>query len=165
MAFVRWAGNNHFSRVNDAMDEVVPMTDRARAVLQLAENAAREYGHFTVEPEHLLMALVNEGEGLAAHALRNLGVDRKSMKHLPLNRLSSDTSDDVRPVPSDAFNQLQTWAADELLPLGHNYVGTEHLLLALTRVASLRNVELMAALSLDADIVRREVYGILGHLE
>jgi ATP-dependent Clp protease ATP-binding subunit ClpC len=135
------------------------ITDRARRVIELAEDFAATLGEPSVEAEHLLFGLAAEGGGLAAHALKSFGADANAIR----DSLRSLDSAPPSAIEQD-LTQLQQWALDEAFSLNHNYVGTEHLLLALTRVTSGRCLALLTALRLDCNEVRQEVYSILGHI-
>lgn len=140
------------------MVPVLPMTDRARRVLELAEEFASARSDAAVGAEHLLYGLAAEEDGLAAQLLKSHGVDARTIDDR-LRRLG-----EVAPsVDAPDLAQLQVWARNELAPLGHNYVGTEHLLLALTQVGDNRFRELLQVLHLAASVIRREVREVLGY--
>ena len=140
------------------MVALVPMTDRARHVIELAEEFASTNSDPSVGAEHLLFGLAAESDGLAAQLLKSLGADANAIRDC-LRSLD----DSHQAGAGQDLAQLQHWAHDELAPLGHNYVGTEHLLLALTRVTRGRCLALLTALKLDRSQIRQEVYSILGH--
>jgi ATP-dependent Clp protease ATP-binding subunit ClpC len=142
------------------VEACVPTTERARRVLELAAEYAVE--SLFVDAEHVLLALAAEGNGLAAHALRELGVDANAICAC-LQRLPNAPAGESRQPPR-AVDQLLRLAGEELTPLQHTYVGTEHLLLALTRLSSGRCAAAMAALRLAPQRVRDEIYSILGHV-
>jgi ATP-dependent Clp protease ATP-binding subunit ClpC len=144
------------------MDVQTPTTDRARQVLTIAGEFARDSRSSTVEAEHLLFALAAEGRGVAAHTLRSMGVDALAIRAC-LERLSPASCGEVS-RPEVGIDQLLRWAQEELKPLGHSYIGTEHLLLALTHVSSGRCSAAMAALRLAPRQIREEVYSILGYV-
>ena len=139
-------------------------TDRARKVLQLANRSARKWGHESVGTEHILLGLVEEGSGVAAHVLKRL-IDN-------IDRVRVATEAAMEPGPGTARNGMlpQSPRAKEVIEhsieeatmLNDNYVGTEHILLALLRETDGRVAGVFAALGLDHDRVRRELLAVLG---
>jgi hypothetical protein len=109
-------------------------TERARRSIDAAATAARSLGHNYVGTEHLLLGLFAEPEGLAARALAETGVDRATVeaKVLEVIPRRSEAQMDNPPYIPQASLALQG-ALAEALRLGHNYIGTEHVLLALLR--------------------------------
>jgi len=109
-------------------------TERARRSIDAAASAARSLGHSYVGTEHLLLGLFAEPEGLAARALAETGVDRAAVeaKVLEVIPRRAEPLMDNPPYIPQASLALQG-ALVEALRLGHNYIGTEHVLLALLR--------------------------------
>ncbi len=110
-------------------------TDRARKVMALANQEARRLRHAYIAPEHVLLGLLREGAGVGASVLKELGVELKSLRITVTSALPAQP--DV-PVPdalpqSHATEILLRWATEEMRGLRHQFVGTEHLLLALVR--------------------------------
>ena len=110
-------------------------TDRARKVMQLANQEAVHLGHEYIGTEHMLLGLVNEGSGVAANVLKNLNVN--------LAKIREEVEKIVMPGPdmiamgklpqTPRAKQVLQYAMEEAKDLKHNYVGTEHLLLGLLR--------------------------------
>ena len=115
-------------------------TDRSRRVIVLAQDAAREMGHAKIDPEHLLVGL-REAEGLAAKAMAQAGVVgaglRERVASLYPSSLAAKNIDKV-PFSTEAKQCLEQ-ALRAALALGHNYIGTEHLLLGVQRQAEAAN--------------------------
>lgn len=109
-------------------------TPRARSALEAATDAARALGHPYVGTEHVLLGLFQTSESIAAKVLRKAKVTRAKIERAVLAETprGSDGSDDKRPYTPRAAD-VMTRAIGEALKLGHNYVGTEHILLALFR--------------------------------
>ncbi len=111
-------------------------TKRAKQVLQLATEEARHFGHPDVGAEHLLLGMLREGEGLAARALNDLGVQlaqaRKAVVELIGGR--GEEQDGPNPVINERAKKVITYALEEAERLDHHYIGTEHLLLGLARL-------------------------------
>ncbi|HET8907951.1 MAG TPA: Clp protease N-terminal domain-containing protein, partial [Ktedonobacterales bacterium] len=106
------------------------LTKRARKVLSLAQEEAQRLNHNYIGTEHLLLGLVAEGEGLAAKALQNLGVElatvRRSVEHI-IGRGDRIVLGEIGMTPR--AKKVIELALDEAHRLNHHYIGTEHLLL------------------------------------
>lgn len=111
-------------------------TDRARRVLVIAQQEARTLGHEFLGGEHILLALLSEGEGIAAKALRQQGLVaaelRQRVNEAPAPATEPETAVHAPPFTPDAKRSLEA-ALREALNLGHEHIGTEHLLLGLLR--------------------------------
>src|SRR5262249_37233541 len=135
-------------------------TDRARKVMQLANQEAQRFNHEYIGTEHILLALVEEGSGTAATALKNLDVDlgtiraevEKSVQHGP-PRL---TDPGRRPHTPRAKKVIE-YSIEEARSLNHNYVGTEHLLLGLIREDQGVASQVLVNLGLGLERVRRAI--------
>ena len=146
------------------MDLTKRMTDRSRRVLRLAEGHACRLGHDAVEPEHLLLGLADKTAGVAANVLLILGADPVSLRcEVEARRPKVKSRCTNQPPWSRDTEKVLAWAVDELEPLGHNYVGTEHLILGLTRLSEGVCTQVLKALGIGATAIRRETYSILGH--
>lgn len=145
------------------MDSIDRMTERSKKVLSLSETAARRRGHTVMGLEDVLIGLIEEGNGVAAHVLKWLGasVDRIAVI-LPSSSAGplAQTASVERPPEVD---QLLDRAYGEARALNHNYVGTEHLILAMASANDSRIDAILAALSLTPQRIRKEVYSVLGH--
>jgi ATP-dependent Clp protease ATP-binding subunit ClpC len=138
-------------------------TDRTRKVLQLANQSARKWGHESVGTEHILLGLVEEGSGVAAHVLKTLVGS--------IERVRAATEAAMEPGPGVAPNgrlpqspqakKVIELSIDEARRLNHKYVGTEHILLALLRESEGRVAGVFAALGLDHERVRQKILAVL----
>ena len=110
-------------------------TDRARRVVVLAQEEARLLNHNYIGTEHILLGLIHEGEGVAAKALESLGISLEAVR--PRWRRSSARAGPARRAtsPSPRAKKVLELSLREALQLGHNYIGTEHILLGLIREA------------------------------
>ena len=143
-------------------------TDRARKAMQLANSEARRLRHEYLGAEHILLGLLKEGSGVAAHVLKEFGISS-----LPDLRAHVDKyvmagpepyiigPDDKLPHHPDATRVLHA-AVDEALSLGDGYVGTEHILLGLLRETDGIVSHVMADMGLKADPVRQATLTLLG---
>src|SRR5262252_8949824 len=115
-------------------DRFDKFTERARKVLQLAQEEAQRFNHNYIGTEHLLLGLVREGEGVAAKVLANLGVElnkvRSAVKFI-IGRGDRTVTGDIGLTPR--AKKVIELSVDEARRLNHHYIGTEHLLLGLVR--------------------------------
>ena len=139
-------------------------TERARKVIVLSKEEARRFNHDYIGTEHLLLGLVREGEGVAAAVLQKIGVDLPTIR-LEIEKLvqpgpSTQILGDI-PFTPRAKKALEL-AAEEARSLGHNYIGTEHLLLGLVREGEGVAAQVLLNLGIDLEKVRQEIMGLLG---
>ncbi|MCI0459767.1 MAG: hypothetical protein L0Z62_22685 [Gemmataceae bacterium] len=138
-------------------------TDRARRVIRLADEEAGRLGHGQVSPEHVFLAILRDGQGVAALALTNLGVELRAAR-LAVEGLVPAGSAPVpsgRLPPTPAFLALLERAGQEARSLGHRYYGTEHLLLALLHEQGILS-RALGDLGVRSEDVRREIGKLLG---
>lgn len=137
-------------------------TDRARKVLILAQQEAARYGHGYIGTEHLLLGLLREGEGVAAKALTSLDLDVDSVRVEVENILGTGNgqTSDIGYTPR--AKKVIELAMEEALRLGHNYVGTEHILLGLIREGEGIAAQVLTGLGVDINLTRQRVIEMLG---
>jgi len=139
-------------------------TERARKVIILAKEEARRFNHDYIGTEHILLGLVREGEGVAAAALEKLGLSLENIR-LEIEKLvqPGPTTQIIGDIPfTPRSKKALELAAEEARALGHNYIGTEHLLLGLIREGEGVASQVLLNLGLDLNKVRNEVLEILG---
>jgi len=139
-------------------------TDRARKVMALANQEAQRFNHEYVGTEHVLLGLVKEGQGVAANVLHNLQVDLKKIR-LEVEKIvkSGPNMVTMGKLPqTPRAKKVIEFAIEEARNLGHNYVGTEHLLLGLLREHDGVAAQVLMNLGLKLEDVRTEVLNILG---
>jgi ATP-dependent Clp protease ATP-binding subunit ClpC len=139
-------------------------TERARKVIILAKEEARRFNHDYIGTEHILLGLIREGEGVAAAVLQKMGLSLENIR-LEVEKLvqpgpATQIMGDI-PFTPRAKKALEL-AAEEARSLGHNYIGTEHLLLGLIREGEGVASQVLLNLGLDLERVRNEVMEILG---
>lgn len=139
-------------------------TERARKVLVLAKEEARRFNHDYIGTEHILLGLIREGEGVACAVLQNLGVDLERLR-IEIEKLISPGSvasvlGDI-PFTPRAKKALEL-AAEEAHSLGHNYIGTEHILLGLIREGEGLASQVLFSLGIDLRRVKEEIAALLG---
>ncbi|MDP4943405.1 MAG: AAA family ATPase, partial [bacterium Ellin6529] len=137
-------------------------TDRARKVLTLAQDEAQRFNHNYIGTEHLLLGLVREGEGVAAKVLENLNVElakvRQAVEFI-IGRGERPVLGEIGLTPR--AKKVIELAIDEARRLGHNYIGTEHLLLGLVREEGGIASGVLESLGVSLDKVRHEVVRVL----
>jgi ATP-dependent Clp protease ATP-binding subunit ClpC len=140
-------------------------TDRARKVMQLANQEAQRFNHEYIGTEHILLGLVKEGSGVAANVLKNLDVDLRKIR-LEVEKLVQSGPEMVTmgKLPhTPRAKKVIEYAMEEARNLNHNYVGTEHLLLGLLREEEGVAAQVLRNLGLKLEDVREEVLNLLGH--
>jgi ATP-dependent Clp protease ATP-binding subunit ClpC len=142
-------------------------TDRARKVMQLANQEAQRFNHEYIGTEHVLLGLVKEGSGVAANVLKNLDVDLRKIR-LEVERIVQPGAggDQVvmgRLPHTPRAKKVIEYSIEEARNLNHNYVGTEHLLLGLLREQEGVAAQVLMNLGMKLEDVREEVLNLLGH--
>ena len=139
-------------------------TDRARRVMLLAREEAKSLGHDYIGTEHILLGLVKEGSGVAAHVLKNMGVKLKKVRKEIEKLVQADPKADTpqQPPYTPRAKKVLELSLGEARGLGHQYVGTEHLLLGLIVEADSIAGRVLRAMGLTAEDIRREVIEFLG---
>ncbi len=139
-------------------------TERARKVIILAKEEARRFNHDYIGTEHILLGLIREGEGVAAAVLQKLGVSLENIR-LEIEKLvqPGPTTQIIGDIPfTPRAKKALELAAEEARSLGHNYIGTEHLLLGLIREGEGISSQVLLNLGMDLNSVRNEVMELLG---
>ena len=140
-------------------------TDRARKVMQLANQEAQRFNHEYIGTEHILLGLVKEGSGVAANVLRNLDIDLRKIR-LEVEKLVQSGPDMVtmgKLPQTPRAKKVIEYSMEEARNLNHNYVGTEHILLGLLREQEGVAAQVLMNLGLKLEEVREEVLNLLGH--
>ena len=134
-------------------------TDRARRVVVLAQEEARMLNHDYVGTEHILLALIGEGGGVAAQALESLGITEEAARHQVEEIAGPGQTGPQRghlPLTPRAKKTLQL-SMREAIALGHGYIGTEHILLGLIREDDGVAIRVLNGLGVDPNSVRQQV--------
>jgi len=126
--------------------------DAARKAMALANQEAQRTGDDFIRPEHLLIGIVQTGDSVGARTLRLLNVDLESARREQALLVAA---------PAPPTKKVIELAIEESAAFGHTHVGTEHMLLALLREVDGPAVQILGALGLSADEVRRAVLGLL----
>ncbi|HEX2740084.1 MAG TPA: Clp protease N-terminal domain-containing protein, partial [Rubrobacter sp.] len=138
-------------------------TERARKVVVLAQDEARHFNHNYIGTEHLLLGLLREDEGVAAQALSSLNVSLDEVREQVESIVGYGEEGTGAQAPfTPRSKKVLELALREALQLGHNYIGTEHILLGLVRESEGVAARVLSNLDVDPDKVRREVVRRLG---
>ena len=139
-------------------------TDRARKIMQLANEEAQRFNHEYIGTEHILLGLVKEGTGVAANVLRNLDIDlRKVRREIEKIVCAGPVMVTMGKRPqTPRSKKVIDYSIEESRKLKHNYVGTEHLLLGLLREEEGVASQVLMNLGLRLVDVRAEVMRLLG---
>jgi ATP-dependent Clp protease ATP-binding subunit ClpC len=138
-------------------------TERARKVVYLAQQEAARLGHNVVGTEHILLGLLAEGEGVAAKALESMDIRLDKIRQEVEKIIGSGETNPFGEIPfTPRAKRVLELAVEEGRQLGHNYIGTEHILLGLIREGEGVAAQVLKNLGADLDKVRKTVLNLLG---
>ncbi|WP_127842689.1 ATP-dependent Clp protease ATP-binding subunit [Actinomyces wuliandei] len=141
-------------------------TDRARRVVVLAQDEARALNHNYIGTEHLLLGLIHEGEGVAAKALESMDISLDAVRAQVVEIIGEGQSAPTGHIPfTPRGKKVFELSMREALQLGHNYIGTEHLLLGLLREGEGVAAQVLTNLGGDLSSVRQTVLQMLSGYE
>ena len=133
-------------------------TDRARRVVVLAQEEARMLNHNYIGTEHILLGLIHEGEGVAAKALESLGISLDAVRQQVEEIIGQGQQAPSGHIPfTPRAKKVLELSLREALQLGHNYIGTEHILLGLIREGDGVAAQVLVKLGADLNRVRQQV--------
>ena len=139
-------------------------TDRAKKVMNFARQEAQRFNHEYLGTEHILLGLIKEGEGVAAHVLKNMGIDMTKIR-MEIEKIVK-TGPSMVTMGQLPFTQMAKkvleLSMEEASSLSHNYIGTEHLLLGLIKENEGIAAQVLTNLSVKLEDVREEVLDFLG---
>ncbi|MEW6553872.1 MAG: ATP-dependent Clp protease ATP-binding subunit [Actinomycetota bacterium] len=137
-------------------------SDRARRVVVLAQEEARMLNHNYIGTEHLLLGLIQEGEGVAAKALESMNISLEAVRNQVEEIIGRGSSAPTGHIPfTPRAKKVLELSLREALQLGHNYIGTEHILLGLIREGEGVAAQVLTKLGADLDRVRNQVVQLL----
>ena len=137
-------------------------TDRARRVVVLAQEEARMLNHNYIGTEHILLGLIHEGEGVASKALESLGISLEGVRAQVEEIIGQGQQAPSGHIPfTPRAKKVLELSLREALQLGHNYIGTEHILLGLIREGEGVAAQVLVKLSADLNRVRQQVIQLL----
>jgi ATP-dependent Clp protease ATP-binding subunit ClpC len=140
-------------------------TDRARRVVVLAQEEAKMLNHNYIGTEHILLGLIHEGEGVAAKALEALDISLDAVREQVQDIIGQGQQQPTGHIPfTPRAKKVLELSLREALQLGHNYIGTEHILLGLIREGEGVAAQVLVKLGADLNKVRQQVIQLLsGH--
>src|SRR5216117_166864 len=137
-------------------------TDRARRVVVLAQEEARMLNHNYIGTEHILLGLIHEGEGVAAKAMESLGISLEAVRQQVEEIIGQGQQAPSGHIPfTPRAKKVLELSLREALQLGHNYIGTEHILLGLIREGEGVAAQVLVKLGADLNRVRQQVIQLL----
>src|SRR5947207_11867589 len=137
-------------------------TDRARRVVVLAQEEARMLNHTHIGTEHLLLGLIHEGEGVAAKALKSLGISLPAVRREVKEIIGRGDQPPPGHIPfTPQAKKVLELSLRESNQLGHSYIGTEHILLGLLREGEGVAAQVLVKMGTDLDRVRQKVIELL----
>ncbi|HSM01560.1 MAG TPA: ATP-dependent Clp protease ATP-binding subunit [Acidimicrobiia bacterium] len=137
-------------------------TDRARRVVVLAQEEARLLNHNYIGTEHILLGLIHEGEGVAARALESMGISLESVRSQVVEIIGQGAQAPSGHIPfTPRAKKVLELSLREALQLGHNYIGTEHILLGLIREGEGVAAQVLQKLGAELHKVRQTVIQLL----
>ncbi|MEZ5964715.1 MAG: ATP-dependent Clp protease ATP-binding subunit [Planctomycetota bacterium] len=139
-------------------------TDRAKKVMSYARQEAQKFNHEYIGTEHVLLGLVQEGSGVAANVLKHMSVDLEKIRH-EVEKIvkTGPTTVTMGQLPfTPRAKKVLELSMEEASQLGHNYIGTEHLLLGLIRESEGIAAQVLMNLGVKLEEVREEVLEFLG---
>ncbi|WP_034662192.1 ATP-dependent Clp protease ATP-binding subunit [Corynebacterium tuscaniense] len=141
-------------------------TDRARRVIVLAQQEARDLNHNYIGTEHILLGLIQEGEGVAAKALESMGINLDDVRREVEEIIGRGTQPHTGHVPfTPRAKKVLELSLREGLQMGHKYIGTEFLLLGLIREGEGVAAQVLTKLGADLPRVRQQVIQLLSGYE
>ncbi|SEB85735.1 ATP-dependent Clp protease ATP-binding subunit ClpC [Paramicrobacterium humi] len=137
-------------------------TDRARRVVVLAQEEAKMLNHNYIGTEHILLGLIHEGEGVAAKALESMGISLDAVREQVTDIIGTGQQQPTGHIPfTPRAKKVLELSLREALQLGHNYIGTEHILLGLIREGEGVAAQVLVKLGADLNRVRQQVIQLL----
>src|SRR6476619_3958651 len=155
-------GQCRTSRSEEKQQMFERFTDRARRVVVLAQEEARMLNHNYIGTEHILLGLIHEGEGVAAKALESLGISLEAVRQQVEEIIGQGQQAPSGHIPfTPRAKKVLELSLREALQLGHNYIGTEHILLGLIREGEGVAAQVLVKLGADLNRVRQQVIQLL----
>ncbi len=137
-------------------------TDRARRIVVLAQEEARRLNHNYIGTEHILLGLIRESGGVAARALESLGISLDAVRQQVGEIIGQGQHEPPGHIPfTKRAKKALELSMRESMQLGHNYIGTEHILLGLLREGDGVAAEVLVKLGADLNLVRQQVIQLL----
>lgn len=136
-------------------------TERAQKAIYIAQEEAESLKHNYIGTEHILLGLLSEGEGIAANVLNNLGIDLESLRSQVIETVG-EGNETVKVLGfTPRTKKVFELSFEEARSMGHNYIGTEHLLLGLIREGEGVAANILESLDIDLEKARKEIMNML----
>jgi ATP-dependent Clp protease ATP-binding subunit ClpA len=159
---VLWAGGQVLLRSARRRTMLERFTDRARRAVKLAEEEARRLHHNYIGTEHILLGLIREGDGVAAKALESLGISLDAVRQQVVVIIGQGQQVPIEVIPfTPRSKKVLELSLLESMQLGHNYIGTEHILLGLIREGDGVAAQVLVKLGADLNRVRQQVIQLI----
>ena len=136
-------------------------TERVRKILHLAHDEALRFKNNFIGTEHILLALIKEGEGVAAMVLTNLGIELGELRKNLTNSIQLGPGGKIDVPFSNEARVCLNYAMEEAKNFGHSYVGTEHLLLGIIRTPDSLGAQVLESTGIDYETVKNEIVQLL----
>lgn len=136
-------------------------TERVRKILHIAREEAIRFRHNFIGTEHLLLAMIKEGEGVGAMVLINLGVELNELRKAIENSITIGSGGKIDVTLGNEARVCLNYAMEEAKNLGHTYIGTEHLLLGIIRTEGSIGAQILVSMGIDYDIAKNEIIQLL----
>jgi len=136
-------------------------TERVRKILHLARDEALRFKHGVIGTEHLLLAMIKEGEGVGAMVLINLGIELTELRKSIENSMSLGHGGKLDVPFSNDARVCLNYSMEEAKNFGHSYVGTEHLLLGIIRTEGSLGAQILESIGIDYGTIKNEIIQLL----
>jgi ATP-dependent Clp protease ATP-binding subunit ClpC len=136
-------------------------TERVRKILHLAHDEALRFKNNFIGTEHLLLAMIKEGEGVGAMVLINLGIEVNELRKNIENSIQTGPGGKIDVPFSNESRVCLNYAMEEAKNFGHSYVGTEHLLLGIIRTPESLGAQVLESIGVDYETVKNEIIQLL----
>ena len=136
-------------------------TERVRKILHIAREEAIRFRHNFIGTEHLLLAMIKEGEGVGAMVLINLGVELNELLKAIENSITIGSGGKIDVTLGNEARICLNYAMEEAKNLGHTYVGTEHLLLGIIKTEGSIGAQILASMGIDYEVAKNEIIQLL----
>ncbi len=136
-------------------------TERVRKILHIAREEALKFRHSFIGTEHLLLAMIKEGEGVGAMVLLNLGVELNELLKAIESSVTMGSGGKIDVTLGNEAKVCLNYAMEEAKNLGHTYVGTEHLLLGIIRTEGSIGAQILSSMGIDYEVAKNEIIQLL----
>jgi ATP-dependent Clp protease ATP-binding subunit ClpC len=136
---------------------------KAKKVVELASEAAAKFGHDYIGTEHLLLAILLEGENVVAKALNNQGITADTIEDFIKTEIGTSSKKKIIPEPTPRTKRVLNMSIQESVLMGNNYVGTEHILIAMFKEVGCAAVKILAFYKVNIEKLVKEIVEMIGN--